>query len=59
MKKKKKKNNEIKDVLKAVRKESREAEINAHGKPILYTKVEQSKKIYKRNRKGESVISED
>jgi len=59
MKKLKKKNNEIKDVLKSVRKESREAEINAHGKPILHTKVEQSKKIYKRSRKGESVISED
>ena len=41
----------IKDLLKEVRKESREAEINAHGKPINKTKVETSPKVYKRNKK--------
>jgi len=39
MKPKKKKINPIKDALKAARKESREDEIKAHGKPVLHTKV--------------------
>lgn len=38
----------IKDVLKQARKESREAEIKAHGKPINRTKVQTSPKAYKR-----------
>ena len=40
MKPKKKKINPIRDILKAARKESRDDEINAHGKPINKTKVE-------------------
>ena len=51
MKPKKKKINPIRDILKAARKESREDEINAHGKPINKTKVETSHKVYKRNKK--------
>ena len=46
MKPKKKKINTIKDVLKAARKESREDEIKAHGKPVLHTKVVQPKNKY-------------
>lgn len=51
MKPKKKKINPIRDILKAARKESRDDEINAHGKPIHKTKVETSPKVYKRNKK--------
>ncbi len=40
MKKSKRKNNIIKDALKQARKESREAEIKAHGKPINHTKIQ-------------------
>lgn len=51
MKKSKKKQNIIKDVLKQARKESREAEIKAHGKPINRTKIQTSPKAYKRVKK--------
>lgn len=50
MKPKKKKINPIKDVLKAARKESHEDEINAHGKPVLHTKVVQPKNRYNRGK---------
>ncbi|MGC3978491.1 MAG: hypothetical protein QM751_09865 [Paludibacteraceae bacterium] len=49
--KKKKKNDQIRDIIKSARKLSREDEIKAHGKPILHEKVEVSKKIYKRLKK--------
>ena len=51
MKQKKQQKNNIKDILKIVRKQSREDELKAYGKPILYKKVEESKKKYKRNKK--------
>lgn len=51
MKSKKKNSNPIKDILKTVRKESREAEIKAHGKPIRQSKVAESKTAYKRNKR--------
>ena len=54
MKPKKKKINTIKDVLKAARKESREDEIKAHGKPVLHTKVVQPKNKYNRGKKQEN-----
>ena len=50
MKPKKKKINPIKDILKAARKESREDEIKAHGKPVLHTKVVQPKNKYNRGK---------
>ena len=53
MKPKKKKINTIKDVLKAARKESREDEIKAHGKPVLHTKVVQPKNRYNRRKNNE------
>lgn len=42
-----------KDYIKAVRKASREDEIEAYGHPIAYRNVRQSKKAY--NRKKEKV----
>ncbi|NLO71075.1 MAG: hypothetical protein GX102_09115 [Porphyromonadaceae bacterium] len=48
---KKRKQNIIKDILKQARKESREAEIKAHGKPINRTKIQKSIKAYKRNKR--------
>jgi hypothetical protein len=51
MKRKKNKNDQIKDIIKSARKQSREDEIKAHGKPILHQKVETSKKTYKRLKK--------
>ncbi len=47
---KKKKNKKILDIVKAARKQSRQEEITLHGKPINYSKVAISKKIYKRNK---------
>jgi len=47
---KKRKQNIIKDVLKKARKDSREAEIRAHGKPVNRTKVQALPKAYKRNK---------
>lgn len=41
----------ILDYIKAVRKQSREEEIQLYGKPLPRTKIKESKKIYKRNRK--------
>lgn len=37
-----------KDILKQLRKERREAEIRAHGKPINLNRVTESPKAYKR-----------
>lgn len=51
MKQRNKKNKEIQDILKSTRKQSRDEEIKAHGKPILFKKVEESKKKYKRIKK--------
>lgn len=51
MKRKKNKNNQIKDIIKSARKQSREDEIKAHGKPISYQKVAETKKAYKRLKK--------
>lgn len=41
----------ILDYIKAVRKKSREGEIQLYGKPLPKTKIKESKKIYKRNKK--------
>ena len=42
---------EILAILKAARKQSRDAEIAAHGKPISYAGVVRSKKLYTRKEK--------
>lgn len=49
--KRKSKKNIIRDILKQARKESREAEIKAHGKLINHRKVQASRKTYKRNKR--------
>lgn len=49
MKKSKKKNNIIKDALKQVRKENREAEIKAHGKPINRTNIQKNINVLRRS----------
>ena len=59
MKPKKKKINTIKDVLKAARKESREDEIKAHGKPVLHAKVVQPKNKYNRGKNKKIDIPND
>lgn len=41
----------MKDVIRLMRKESREAEIKAHGKPINRSMKEISPKAYKREKK--------
>ena len=56
---KKRKHNLIKDVLKTARKESRDAEIKAHGKLIYHTKIVQSKKGYNRRKGAEKDTPED
>jgi len=48
MAKKKKKRFTQTDYIKANRKASREAEIEAHGHPISYKKIYISKKVYNR-----------
>lgn len=48
--KKKKLSKTVQDILKAARKESREAEIKAHGKPIKQFSIEESPKKYKRSK---------
>ena len=42
---------EVLAILKAARKQSRDAEIAAHGKPISYVGVVRSKKLYTRKEK--------
>ena len=59
MKRKKEKNQVVKDVLKLMRKESREAEIKAHGKPVLHTKVVQPKNKYNRGKNKKIDIPND
>lgn len=44
-------NKRILDYIKAARKKSREEEIQLYGKPLPKTKIKESKKIYKRNKK--------
>ena len=43
-------NKRILDYIKAVRKKSREEEIQLYEKPLPKTKIKESKKIYKRNK---------
>ena len=50
MSKRKKKHSALVDYLKANRKGSREAEIEAHGHPVNYKRIYISKKIYNRKR---------
>ena len=59
MKPKKKKINPIKDILKAARKDSRENDIKAHGKPVLHTKVAQHKNRYNRGKNKKIDIPDD
>lgn len=47
---KKKKNKDILDIIKAARKQSREEEIQLHGKPINHKKIIQTKKVYNRKK---------
>ena len=47
---KRKKHSVMYAALKAARKASREEEIRLHGKPINYTKIVTSKKVYNRNK---------
>lgn len=52
MKKIRKSNNDqIRDIIKAARRKSREEEIKTYGKSISHTKINDSKKIYRRNKK--------
>ena len=51
----KRKPDDILLALKAARKQSREDEIKAHGKPICYTSVVKSKKQYTRKRKHKNI----
>ena len=48
--KNKRKHTTMYDALKAYKKASREEEIKLHGKPISYTKIIVSKKVYNRNK---------
>ena len=57
MKKDTKKNRHILDVVKSVRKQSRQEEIDLHGKPLNYTKIVKSKKTY--NRKKDKHVDVD
>lgn len=50
MKSKKKKSFTLDDYVKANRKASREAEIEAYGHPICHARIHKSKKIYSRKR---------
>ncbi len=53
-----KEKNSILEQVKATRKQSREEEIKAHGKPINYRKIKESKKSYnrKRNKADDEVL---
>lgn len=51
MKPKRRKPNLVKDALKQIRKENRENEIKAHGKPISRTIIQKSSKTYKRDKR--------
>lgn len=55
MSKKRKKRFTQADYIKANRKASREAEIEAHGHPVSYAKIYISKKTYNRKRQNEVV----
>lgn len=43
--------NDIKSIIKAMRRQRREEEIAQYGKPISFTRVVKSKKIYSRKAK--------
>lgn len=43
--------NQLKDILKQMRKDNRDAEIKAYGKPLPRTKIQESKKVYKRDKR--------
>lgn len=58
MKKRKRKENIVKIILKQARKESRETEIRTHGKPINYNRVVPSKRTYNR-KKNKPLTNED
>lgn len=49
---------EVLAILKAARKQSRDAEIAAHGKPISYVSVVKSKKLYTRKEKHKNKPTE-
>ena len=51
MGKKKNKNRQVIDLLKAVKAQNRAEEIVLHGKPICLLKIRESKKRYKRHKK--------
>lgn len=57
MKTKRKKHSEM-DVIKAVRKASRELEIELHGHPINHVSTHKSKKTYTRKEKHKGVKDE-
>lgn len=48
---KRKRNQQIKDILKAVKAKQRQEEIDTFGKPISHSNVVKSKKVYSRKRK--------
>ena len=48
---KKKRNQQIKDILKAVKAKQRQDEIDTYGKPISHSNVLKSKKVYSRKMK--------
>ena len=48
---KRKRNQQIKDILKAVKAKQRQDEIDTYGKPISHSHVVRSKKVYSRKRK--------
>lgn len=55
MKNKKRKRKTVIDILKKARKQSRGAEIKAHGKILNRTKIEKSKKIYDRKKQKRAI----
>lgn len=48
---KKKRSQQVRDIIKAVRAKQRQEEIDAFGKPICHSNVVKSKKVYSRKRK--------
>lgn len=45
-----KKKNNVLEQVKAARKQSREEEIQSHGKPVNYKKIIESKKVFNRKK---------
>ena len=50
---KRKRNQQIRDILKAVKAKQRQDEIDTYGKPISHSHVVKSKKVYSRKRKNQ------